>query len=89
MVLKKRIKVKPRDIDNKEKYYGAAAICPICGTNIREEEESRPLLLCNLTIPPKVLYVATRKKVTFFCPTCGCSWSVKRFKNSKVEKSND
>lgn len=84
MVLKKRIKVEPRDIDNKDKYYGAAALCPICGTNIREGEESRPLLLYDLTIPPKVLYVATRRKITFFCPTCGCSWSVKQFKRSET-----
>ncbi len=86
MVLKKRIKVKPRDIDNKDKYYAAAALCPICGTNIREEAESRPLLLCDIAIPPKVLYVATRKTVTFFCPTCGCSWSVKQFKRGKASE---
>ena len=85
MVLKKRIKVKPRDMDE-ELYRLAAALCPICGTNIREEEESRPLLLCNLTILPKVLYVATRKKVTFFCPTCGCSWSVKQFKRGETSE---
>lgn len=85
MVLKKRIKVKPRDMD--EGFYRfTAAICPICGTNIREGEESRPLLLYDLTIPQKVLYVATRRKITFFCPTCGCSWRVKRFKNSKSGK---
>ncbi len=85
MVLKKRIKIKPRDMDE-EFYRFTAAICPICGTNIREEEKSCPLLRCDFTIPPKILYVATRKKVTCFCPTCGCSWSVKRFKNSKSEK---
>ena len=85
MVLKKRIKVKPRDMDE-ELYRLAAALCPICGTNIREEEESRPLLLCDIAIPPKVLYVATRKKVTFFCPTCGCSWSVKQFKRGETSE---
>ena len=87
MVLKKRIKVKPRDIDNKDTYYAAAAFCPICGTNIREEAESYQSVYRGIAIPPKVLYEATRRKITFFCPTCGCSWSVKKFKNSKAEKN--
>lgn len=85
MVLKKRIRVKPRDMDE-GLYRLAAEICPICGTNIREEKESYQFMYRDVILPPKLLYVSTRQKITFFCPTCGCSWSVKRFKNSKVEK---
>lgn len=85
MVLKKRIKVKPRDMDE-GLYRLAAEICPICGTNIREEEKSYQSVYRGIAIPPKVLYVATRKKVTFFCPTCGCSWSVKQFKRGETSE---
>lgn len=85
MVLKKRIKVKPRDMDE-GLYRLAAEICPICGTNIREEKESYQSVYRGIAIPPKVLYVATRKKVTCFCPTCSCSWSVKRFERGKAPK---
>lgn len=86
MTLKKRIKVKPHDIDNKEKYYAAAAICPICGTNIREEAESYRLMDRDIAIPPKLLYVSMRRKITFFCPTCGCSWRVRRFAVNKASE---
>lgn len=85
MVLKKRIKAKPRDMDNKDKYYAAAALCPICGTNIREEAESYRMAYRDILHPLKVLYVSTRKKVTFFCPTCGCSWLVKQFERGESE----
>ena len=83
MVLKKRIKVNPWG-SYEERYRLAAAICPICGTDIWKEAEA--VVLRGPLLPSKILYVAERRKITFFCPMCGCSWSVKQFKNSKSKK---
>ena len=85
MVLKKRIKVKPREISDEQAYNHNAALCPICGTDVIEEQNERRRLSWTESW---VSYVVTRKNVTFCkCPNCDCSWSVKRFKAS--EESND
>lgn len=92
MVLKKRIKIKPRPVGfaSEAAYMSIASLCPICGTSI--EDERKQCMIRNFTEDfycPKaeeILYVAMRRTITFFCPTCGCSWSVKRFERGKAPK---
>lgn len=81
MVLKKKIKVHPRNTSNEQGYNHRAGICPICGTNATEYQLTD-------VADNRILYIVARKKATFFCPTCGCSWSVKLFKKDTKEVGN-
>lgn len=85
MVLKKKIKVNPRNTSDEQGYNHLAGICPICGTDVTECYQLTD------AADQRILYIVARKKVTSFCPTCGCSWSVKLFKknNSEARTKND
>ena len=79
MVLNKKIKIYPRNTSNEQVYTHLAGICPICGTNATEYQLTD-------VADNRIAYIVSRKKATFFCPTCGCSWSVKLFKKDKKAK---
>lgn len=85
MVLKKKIKVHPRNTSNEQDYNHRAGICPICGTDLINRQEYSQFMGFEYD-RVLVLYVVTHKKMTFFCPTCGCSWSIKLFKKDKKAK---
>lgn len=77
MKIKKRINLNRLDIKDEQLYTKTVSICPICGENILECRQSTLIVD---EAEKDWLYKATKRKITFKCPKCGCQWNVKSFK---------
>lgn len=77
MNIKKRIKVNPIKIADKQLYEKFVSICPICGENVLEHKQST---LFTDNVDNDWLYKITKRTITVKCPECGCQWRVKPFK---------